>query len=222
MTVLITLIMVLPIASMGATIVVTDSVSGLTDHYGTLTVPQFDGMYPLNSITIEATGWLDGFLGYENTNLTASGGFNLVSNDFDGWLYLGGEHGEGFQAPVTGGDLLFEYHDAGDPSGAVFVGAFDGIVDYAGTSGASLPYGTSNPFSMTLTPDNPLVASFYGDGTVDFSVLGWIWTSVTIYGADNSWELSTTAGWDITVTYDFDTAVAIEASTFGSVKALFR
>jgi len=178
MTVLITLMMVLPIASMGATIVHTDSSAGLTDHFATLAVPQFDGMYPLISITIEATGWLDGFMGYENTNLTASGGFNLVSNDFDGELHLGGVL-DPDNNQIVGGDLLFEYHDAGDPSGAVFVGAFDGIIDYAGTSGATLPYGTSNPFSMTLVPGDPLVENFYGDGNVEFSGMGLIWTSIT-------------------------------------------
>ena len=222
MTVLITLMMVLPIASMGATIVHTDSVDGLTDLFATLTVPQFDGTYPLNSITIEANTWLDGAISFENMNTAATGGFNVTGNWFDGWLVLGGELNPG-NWEIIGGETLFEYHDEGDPSGAIWLETYDGVLDYAGPSGTVFPYGTSHDdWTMTITPDSPLFADFIGTGNVDFSCMTWIWTDMSIFGPVYSMEWNTTAGYGITVTYDFDSAVATEESSFGSVKALFR
>ncbi len=209
----------LPTLALADTQVVTDSYEGLTDVYATLTVPQFGTGQTLNSVTIAATGWGDGYLFYENTGLF--GGFNMSLNEFTFEFVLGGElNPDNWE--IVGGDLLFDVIEELPPSGTVFVEEFDGVIDYAGPSGATFPYSTSHDWTMEITPDNPLFANFVGDGDVDFSVMCLTWFSVTIYGADNDWGLHTEAGFDVSVTYDYDGAVPTETTSFGGIKALYR
>jgi len=148
-----TVIIALPTLALADTQVVTDSYEGLTDVYATLTVPQFGTGQTLNSVTIDATGWGDGYLFYENTGLF--GGFNMSLNEFTFEFVLGGElNPDNWE--IVGGDLLFDVIEELPPSGTIFVEEFDGVIDYAGPSGATFPYSTSHDWTMEITPDNPL------------------------------------------------------------------
>lgn len=214
-----TVLIALPTLALADTQVETDSYEGITDVYATLTVPQFDGMYPLTSITIAVTGYAEGEFFYENTG--PFGGFNFALNEFTFEVVLGGElNPDGWE--IIGGELLFDAIVETPPSGSIFVEAFDGIIDYAGPSGVTYPYSSTNDWTMEITQDNPLYGDFIGDGNVDFSVMCLVWQSITIFGADNDWGTSTIAGFDMTVTYDFDGSVATEPTSFGGIKAMFR
>ena len=216
---LLTVMIALPSLALAGTQVYTDSYTGVTDVYTTLTVPQFPADQALNSITIAVNGHGEGSFFYENVG--AFGGFNFALNEFTFEFVLGGElNPDNWE--IIGGDLLFDAIVETPPSGTIWVEAFDGVIDYAGPSGITYPYETSNDWTMEITSDNPLFASFVGDGTVDFSAMCLIWQSITIFGADNNWGTSTTAGFDLVLTYDYEGTVATESTSFDGIKALYR
>ena len=222
MAILLIVMVALPTLALAQTQIETDSSAGITDHFTHLNVPQFNGDYPLNSITITASSWIVGDLHYENLG-SWMGGVQMTDNWCIYEVVLGGVL-DGDNDDIIGGDVLVEeYYVVGDiMESKVFVEAFDGVIDYAGLSGFVHNYDDYQVNTVVITPDNPLFAAFIGDGEVQFSAQARVYQGVSISGADYDWGLSTQAGYDLTVIYDYIGAVATETVAFGGIKALYR
>jgi hypothetical protein len=81
------------------------------------------------------------------------------------------------------------------------VSAFDGTVDYAGTSGFSTVY-LSEADSGSAFYDSGL-ASFIGNGTVDFDLVGSASFMGIFPGGNFATKISTVGAGDVTVTYEY-------------------
>lgn len=182
--------------------------NGLTDFFATLDIPQFDPLQgELLNVTLYVAATLDGTFFYENLG-TGTGGYRILEND---WT---------FAANLQGASVVA---DTGTMStAAVFLTAFDGVEDYAGTSGATVPYGNTTSGTATYLPVAAAFAGFQGLATVPLNVATTIWTSYTVYGSPTHSGLHTDASWSATVTYEYvPAAVGTQNLTWGGVKKLF-
>lgn len=182
---------------------------GLTDFYATLDIPQFDTVKgELLNVTIQVAATLDGYFYYENLG-TGTGGYRILENT---WT---------FAAALQGVSLVGDTGTMSTP--LVFLTAFDGIEDYAGTSGATVPYGDTASASGIYLPADAGFAGFQGTATLPMDVATTIWTSYSAYGGTTHSGLHTDASWTVTVAYEYVPAsVASENLTWGGVKTLFR
>ncbi len=81
--------------------------------------------------------------------------------------------------------------------------AFDGIVDYAGTSGFKTTYVNvmdSQVYNYTLAAD---LAKFTGTGNVNFVANGTAYAVVSFPGGNSDTFVSTKGTADVSVTYDY-------------------
>jgi hypothetical protein len=103
------------------------------------------------------------------------------------------------------------------------VGVFDGVVDYAGTSGVTFPdVVDATTWSATLTAPADL-AVFAGTGTVDLpcQAVGRAFLSST--GGNNTHIVRTKAAAVVQVTYTYSpNSVAARPRTWGAIKGLYR
>ena len=76
----------------------------------------------------------------------------------------------------------------------VFPTAFDGVEDYAGTSGATVPYGDTASASGIYLPADTGFAGFKGTVTLPMDVATTIWTSYSTCGGLTRSGLHTDAG----------------------------
>ncbi len=187
----------------------TVAAGGLTDLHATLDIPQFDPVKGvLLNVTIQVAATLDGYFYYENLG-TGTGGYRILENS---WT---------FAAALQGVSLV---GDAGTMS-TPFVArtAFDGVEDYAGTSGATVPYSDTASAAETYLPADTGFAGFQGTSTLPMDVATTIWTSYSAYGGTTHSGLHTDASWTVTVCYEYvPSVVASENLTWGGVKSLFR
>lgn len=197
--------------ALAATEIETVSVSanGLTDLHATLNIPQFDPVKgALLNVTIQVAATLDGYFYYENLG-TGTGGYRILENT---WT---------FAAALQGVSLVGDTGTMSTPS--VLLTAFDGIEDYAGTSGATVPYSDTASASGIYLPADAGFAGFKGTATLPMAVATTIWTSYSAYGGLTHSGLHTDAGWTVTVSYEYVPAtVAVENLTWSGVKSLFR
>jgi hypothetical protein len=185
------------------------SASGLTDLHATLDIPQFDPVKgDLLNVTVHAAGTVDGYFYYENLS-AGPGGYRILENT---WT---------FAATLQGVGLVSDTGTMSTP----FVArtAFDGVEDYAGTSGATVPYSDTTSASRVYLPADTGFAGFQGTATLPMDVATTIWTSYSAAGGLSHSGLHTDASWTVTVSYEYYPAVVnSENLTWGGVKTLFR
>lgn len=156
----------------------------------TLTLDKFDpSLGTLSSVTLECVAELNATWGIENKdaqakdytgNITATVTFELPSGFFD----------QSSVAPQA------------QASQAVSLGSFDGVVDYSGTSGATISGITA---SGSESPTNPVLSMFLaslGDTTFDLLVGATASTSTTGGGSVSEYYLTQAKG-TATVTYTY-------------------
>jgi hypothetical protein len=187
----------------------TVSANGPTDLYATLDIPQFDpGKGDLLQVTLEIAGTIDGYFYYENLS-AGGGGYRILENTWN------------FAATLQGTGLVADTGTMSTP----FVSrtAFDGVEDYAGTSGAKVPYSDTTAATGTYLPADTGFAGFKGTATLPLTAATTIWSSYSAAGGASHSGLHTDAAWTVTVTYSYRPAsVATENRTWGGVKTLFR
>jgi hypothetical protein len=188
----------------------TVSNGGLTDFYATLDIPQHDTAAEgdLLSIQIEITAELSGEFFYENLG-GSSGGYQI--NYFD-WNFSGDFLGQ----PVMNVDNSFSHP-------LTLVDPYDGVTDYAGASGVTVPYGGNEALTLSWLPADPGFADFDGTGTLPFDVATTVLTSHSVYGGQSTSGFSTDTTWTIVITYEYDPlTVPTDEATWDHVKSLYR
>jgi hypothetical protein len=146
----------------GADIITDSDSTGLitTNFDLTLSVDQFDSsLGTLTQVTVTVSGQLQGGGAFEN--------FNSYAVD-DTFHYTLDQALDVTWVPGT----LLEVDQNLDNTIPVNVPAFDGTIDFAGTSGyteSAYTQGDSQVYVFTLPAD---LATFVGTGTVDFSAIG--------------------------------------------------
>ncbi len=197
------------IAAETETQTVTVSANGLMDLYATLDIPQFDPIKgELLNVTLSVAGTLDGYFFYENLG-AGTGGYRILDNTWN------------FAATLQGASLVADTGTMTTP--LVLLTAFDGVEDYAGTSGATVPYSDTTAASGFYLPADAGFAGFQGTATLPLAVATTIWTSYSVYGSPTRSGLHTDASWTATVTYEYvPAAVGVQELTWGGVKSLFR
>jgi hypothetical protein len=181
----------------------------LTNLYATLNIPQFDPVKgDLLNVTVHAAGTVDGYFYYENLS-AGPGGYRIYEIT---WT---------FAAALQGTSLVGDTGTMSTPF--VALTAFDGVEDYAGTSGAKVPYSDTTSASRVYLPADAGFSGFQGIATLPMDVATDIMISyLTADGLNNSGQ-QTDASWTVTVSYEYVPAVVgSENLTWGGVKTLFR
>jgi len=180
-------------AASAATVSYTASLAPQTTDFDSaaLDVQQFDSsLGTLDSIKIELTGLVEGQAVYENTSSTSGTDIDL---DLAADVTL---------STAALGDLIVALPTL---SQTVTAGVFDGSIDFAGTSGATVGGLSSNDTVSTTLLGG--FGEFIGTGFVSLLVAGD--GNSTVEGNGNLISGFTTfAGADITVTYTFTEAPA--------------
>jgi hypothetical protein len=125
-----------------------------------------------------------------------------------------------FSADFQGGSLIATGETVTEP--LTFVDAYDGVTDYDGPSGATVPYHGTATTTVGYLPGDADFWDFEGLGTLPLDVATNIFSSYTVYGSPTTSGLHTETTWTATVTYTYDPAVAAETKTWGEVKSLYR
>ena len=207
---------VLLLLCLGAAVGVADTVSysasvplQTTNWASTLTLPQLDpGLGALTGVAIEVRDSLVVTIQYENRS--PNSGSTLRDSVYATVDVL---------KPTSGSYVtaISQLYQTGS------VGIFDGVVDYAGTSGvtfADLVDYTSWSSALTAPAD---LAAFAGTGSVSLpcQAVGRAFLSST--GGNNTHIVRTKAAALVIVTYTFDpTHVAARSRTWGALKGLYR
>jgi hypothetical protein len=189
---------------------VTVTNGGLTDFYATLDIPQHNEALEgdIISVGIAITANIDGFFYVENLS-ASTGGWRI--NELT-WTFTGA---------MLGGNVLSHGTTVTQPFTAL--SAYDGLQDYAGTSGAKFPYYENSTANLAWIPGDAGFTSFDGTGTVALDVSTTVWTSHSVFGGSSVSGFSTNSTWTAVVTYTYDPlSVASEVSNWGTVKSLFR
>ena len=101
------------------------------------------------------------------------------------------------------------------------VTAYDGLLDFGGTSGKTYPdlSGDKTESTCTIVPADLALFTGTGDITLPAEALG----SSNGSGAGNLWlQFSTSASVEATVTYYYTCESATEGSSWGCIKALYQ
>jgi hypothetical protein len=183
-----------------------------TDIHKTLDLPQFNSsLGTLTGVQITVNGSLAVSAFYENTNTTAAlpASAYRMRLDMTQDLVVGlGAQTLLTMTHTTAHDYyninfvdlpLYDGWFQNIPSGALT--AFDGTIDYAGTSGFTTSL-WNTPDSATYTPGT--ISTFIGIGTFPVSVDGTAFASWIAYGGNNSSGTSSLVGTSVTVDYTYD------------------
>ena len=163
-----------------------------TNWTQTFAVQQFNpALGTLNSVTIDLGGNLSQTFRFENMS-TSSGGTITFSN--------GQTTGCKYELKYTGGSNLLLLDILNTPSYSF--GVYDGAMDFGGTSGKTAIAGQIDSFFDVFT-DISTLSAFTGTGTINLDAIAtgrsyWQTTSGNIIVG-----VSTMAGTDISVTYDY-------------------
>ena len=182
----------------------TDSISGLFDQVvdRDLVVSQFDSsLGTLNSVSITVSTALQASLGIENTNPSspASGtkAFNVYTYFTSGSEYY--DTGASVTLSFDGSAVsTAAYTDA--TKYVVNLSKYDGVTDYAGTSGTTVV--TFTPSNSNALFYNSGLASFIGTGSLTFGLVSDAHTSLRT-PSNFSTSMSTTGQAGVTVNYDY-------------------
>ena len=179
-----------------------------TDWYTTLSFPKFNpATGTLQSVTIEIRDSLVHKIEFENKSPSSSSTFS---------------------------DSTYVTVDVTRPASTSFVtaiakihrtasvGTFDGVVDYAGTSGVTMD-GIVDYASSTTTTSAPAdLALFSGVGTIGLPCQAVATFMFGYNGGNASFKLTTQAAAMVQVTYSYDGATPAANSSWGRIKSLYR
>lgn len=196
------------IPAQASQITYTDSITGLFNLAPDrdLIVPQFNStLGTLTSVSISASTALQASLGYENTK-TTGGTFNIYTYwTFDPTEYTHANVELSFNSSPI---LTSGYADAKKYTKAL--SAYDGITDYAGTSGAILAnFSDADTTSMLY---NSSLAPFIGSGNLTFGLLSNAYTALQT-PSNGSTQIATTGQASVSVVYDYTPIPIPEPST---------
>jgi hypothetical protein len=182
------LILALCLSAQANVISFTDSITGLFDQVETrdLVVPQFDSsLGTLNSVSVNVSTAIQGSVGFENLKRFTGGNFAVTVN-VHGYVAL---------------DYMVMSNYQDQQNYNVILGAYDGALDYAGTSGTILAtYSDADNMQYTIGYD---FSRFLGTSNVIFSVLAEAVADHIAKPANSSADLLTTGQASVTVTYDY-------------------
>lgn len=186
------------------TISFNDNYSGDFDISQVLSVPQFNAsLGTLQSVNIDFGVNAYGWLGYENKNTTSG----LTNRNI--YTYTHGLPPTDPDYDTTHGNLELNLGTSTLASVdwnvantyTITVSAFDGTIDYAGKSGFSTVYLDKADSGSAFY--NSGLASFIGNGTVDFDLVGSAWFVGGFPGGNIATKVSTVGTGDVTVTYKY-------------------
>jgi hypothetical protein len=171
-----------------STITYSDSITGLVDQVATrdLVVSQFDSsLGTLNSVTMDISTAIQVSLGFENLVRYDGGNFEIPV----------GVHGYVVVASMVMSNYAYNQNYV------VTLGAFDGTLDYAGTSGTIFAtYSDADNGVFTQYSD---FDRFIGSGSVPFNILTDAGADHLGLPANSSAIINTTAQASVSVTYDY-------------------
>ncbi|MBK1989161.1 PEP-CTERM sorting domain-containing protein [Sphaerospermopsis aphanizomenoides BCCUSP55] len=158
-----------------------------TNFTQTLSLQQFDSsLGTLNSVTLDIVGYINGNAKFESLDKSAS----LITANISATLNL-----------TQGGTTLFSLNPNNSQSYSAT--AFDGNIDFAGTSGSQLNNIIDEEVAtQTLTND---LTAFIGSGNVDFLLSAIADSKVTGSGNIIS-QIGTLAKGQLKVTYNYTSA----------------
>lgn len=178
----------------------------LTNWDDTVSIQQFDpGLGNLISVAFELNGHVEGSAKFESldsapatVNMNLAAEIDLQRPDLSSLVTV---------LPLTATS------DA--------VGAFDGTIDFGGTSGRTYDSLSGDDTESSITTNAGDLALFTGLGTIDLpvSAMG----ASTGSGAGNLiLQFSTSASASVTVTYEYEVPVPTDEVTWGQVKSIYR
>lgn len=168
----------------------TDSINGLFKYVPNrdLAVSQFNpALGTLNSVTMELSTAIESSLGFEN--LVSFERPNIqVTTSVHGYIALG---------------YMLMSNFTGGQTHILTIGAFDGIIDYAGTSGTILEtYSDADTGTFNL-PFGSDFSQYIGLGSVLFPLITDSFTDHITKPANSAAIYNTTAEASVTITYDY-------------------
>jgi hypothetical protein len=198
-----------------------DPVATYSDGYGpaatnwakVLSLPQFDSsMGTLTSVRLTLGGSLDASFGYENKKDAAEAKSYLFDLQ------------QSMSLSSLGLPSLAMSANRGSSSWVSLgtVPAFDGIVDYAGTSGATIQFGVlsdSAAYDYTAAAD---LAKFIGAGSILFDASGTGYVTMGMTGGNNAMKSVSLAGATVTVDYTYTVPEPATLAVLGLGGLLFR
>jgi hypothetical protein len=212
---LITILLVLAVSTSSfavvETAVVSASSSGNTNLEATLDMPQHNEalLGDLLSVSLHIEGSIDGFFYFENLG-SGWAGYRIVDLN---WALT---------ADFLGENLIDHTGIITEP-GFTWMEPFDGLEDYAGTSGTTLPYDDMAEATRVWLPGDPGFDSFSGNGTIPLDVVSHRVGTVSTSGSPTIWGLTDDGLWTATITYEYDPAtVDTDQQSWSGVKALYR
>ena len=98
--------------------------------------------------------------------------------------------------------------------------SFDGVVDYAGTSGVTDAGLTATGADSTCTSDAADLALFTGAGTISLPCIA---SNISTHNGANSWSFGVQALARINVTYTYVSCITpVRPTTWGRLKSIYR
>ena len=179
-----------------------------TDWSTTLTFPQFNASSgALSGVTIEIRDSLVHKIEFENTSPSSSSTFS------DSTYVTVSVLRPASTALVAAVAKLYK---------AGTVGTYDGVIDYAGTSGVTfdglVDYATSS--STTTAPAD--LALFTGTGTISLPCQASAYFMFGYGGGNAHYRLTTQAAAYAVVTYTYNSTTPAQPTTWGRIKSLYR
>ena len=174
----------------------------LTPWTNTLAFPQFDpALGSLTQVTFYAHGIVTGYVKLENTS-TSSGG------DYTASIY------GSINLELPDGQTLQTSFPVQQYQGSL--GIYDGILDYAGTSGVTYPTIIAEQGKITVFgPGEPVLATMVGTNQIVLKAFALGGSAVTITSGNSSIRRGTRAAADImAIYYDYSPAGPIENPMF--------
>jgi hypothetical protein len=177
-----------------------DQMVSYTDGYGpaatnwakVLALPQFDAsLGTLTEVHLTLSGSLDASFGYENKREIAQDMSYMYK--LDQTMSLSSVGQPSLSMATTRGSTT--WIDLGS------VGAFDGLVDYAGTSGGTVQYGVLTDSALHTYTGAADLAAFIGTGSIMYDAAGTGYVSMGISGGNSAMKSASFAGATVTVDY---------------------
>ncbi len=176
-------------AASAGVVTVSGSYSGKTDVNETVSIAKFDAsLGTLQSIDLTISYTIRGKFFVENLS-AGNGGYRLNSIT---WT-LG----------TSGLSQTLVNKSGGTSTGLVTLAKYDNVLDFAGTSGATVAYGDSAAFGGSYTNANAEFANFQGAGTVDFAISANVLTSHSVFGGASASGFSTDVDFRVDAVYTY-------------------